>query len=131
MTGPQPSDPGFAGHFAGLREGALRFPYCAACARFHWYPMPRCPHCRAPSWSWRAVAGRAELYSWTVVRHPFDPAFAAELPYVVALVTFADAPEVRLVTNLVGVEAARIAIGMAVDPVFDRAGSRVQFRAAN
>jgi uncharacterized OB-fold protein len=111
--------PEFAGHFEGLRERRLQFPFCDACGRFHWYPMLRCPHCRAADWQWRRIAGRGEVYSWTVVRHAFTPAVRDRVPYIVALVTFEDAPGVRLVTNIVETAADGVSIGMAVQPVFD------------
>lgn len=123
-------NPHFLGHLEGLRERSLRFPFCTVCRRFHWYPMPRCAHCREPSWIWQQIGGRAEVYSWTVVRYPFAPEFSEQLPYVVALMTFAEAPEVRLVTNLIETPLEQISIGMAVDPVFDPAGALVQFRPA-
>lgn len=110
--------PAFRPFWDGVAEGTLRFPYCGACRRFHWYPMPRCPHCGDQDIDWRAVGGPAEVYSWTVVRHAFSEAVAGQVPYVVALVTFADAPGVRLITNLVDVATDDISIGMAVGPVF-------------
>jgi uncharacterized OB-fold protein len=125
------STPEFRPFFEHLKAGRLAFPYCEDCGRYHWYPMPRCPHCRGVEIAWRAVEGPAEVYTWTVVRHAFDPALADELPYVVALVVFAEAPGVRLLTNLVEVEPADIAIAMAVAPIFPEPSEpspRVTFR---
>ena len=120
----------FEGHFEGLAAHSLRFPRCGACGRFHWYPMPGCPRCGSDAVQWHAVAGRGRLWSWTVVRHAYAPELRDRLPYVVALMTFDDAPGVRLVTNVVGVDPAALAIGMELDPVFrsDATGRpRVEF----
>ena len=105
-------NPEFEPHFTHLAAGQLRFPYCVACARFHWYPMPLCPHCQSAELQWREVATRGTLYSWTEIHHGFDVRYAGPLPYIVALIEFADAPGVRLVSNIVGVAADMLTIGM-------------------
>lgn len=110
--------PEFRGFFEHARSGRLAFPRCAACGLFHWYPMPRCPHCRSADVSWQPIEGRGELFSFTEVRHAFDKARKDRLPYIVALVTFADAPGVRFVTNIEGSELTALRIGQAVAPVF-------------
>lgn len=125
--------PEFAGFFENARDSRLAFPHCRSCGRFHWYPMPRCPHCRAQDITWRGVAGRAEVVSFTRVVHAFDELRGGELPYVVALVRFADAPGVNLVTNIVGSADETLQIGQLVDPVFrtDKQGrALVEFRLA-
>lgn len=116
-----PRLPEFQGFFDGLAAGRLAFPCCRRCGRHHWYPMPRCPSCLAAEIDWRPVAGRGEILSFTVVRHAFDKGRA--LPYVVALVTFPDAPGVRLVTRIVGVEPDGLAIGLPVQAVIDAAAT--------
>jgi len=58
------------------------------------------------------------VLSYTSVHHAFDKRRAGVLPYIVALVTFADAPGVQLITNVVGPDAKKIAIGAAVEPIF-------------
>ena len=64
--------------------------------------------------------GRGKIFSWTVVRYPFDPSFSDKIPYIVATVVFEDAPGVRLVTNIIDVEPDEIEIGMGVKNVFCR-----------
>ncbi len=122
----------FAGFFENARAGRLAFPYCPNCSRFHWYPMPRCPHCRGAHIIWQQVSGRGELFSFTRVVHPFDASRAGTLPYVIGLVTFADALDVRLVTNIVGEGLDRLAVGQIVLPVFRADNGKaavVEFRA--
>lgn len=119
--------PEFAGFFEAARGGRLAFPRCESCGRFHWYPMKACPHCRSRDIAWRPVAGNGEIFSWTVVRHAFDPAYRDRLPYVIALVEFADAPGIRLVTNIEEADPESLRIGMQVRPVFRQDGL-VSFR---
>lgn len=47
---------------------------------------------------WVEAAGTATLHTWTVVRHPVDPAFPA--PYAVVLVALTDFPSVRFLGTL-------------------------------
>jgi uncharacterized OB-fold protein len=68
------------------------------------------------------VKGRGKIFSWTVVRYPFDPSFSDQIPYIVAAVVFEDAPGVRLVTNIIDIEPDQIEIGMEVENVFRRMG---------
>jgi len=110
------SPPEFEAFWRGLQHGRLDFPYCEACGRFHWYPMKFCPHCGSRDIVWRSVRGDGIIYSWTVIRHPFDQKFLEKLPYAVALVEFPDAPGVRLVTNIAAADVERIAIGTRVRP---------------
>lgn len=117
-TASNESLPEFAGFFEKAADGHLAFPYCRVCCKFHWYPMPRCPHCRGHDIEWRHVAGRGEIVSFTRVMHLFDKSRAGKLPYVVALVKFADAPGINLVTNIVDCQNDDLRIGRSVEPVF-------------
>jgi uncharacterized OB-fold protein len=108
----------------GLRRKILLFPRCQACGRFHWYPMPRCPYCRSEMIAWTPSSGRGVIFTCTLVEHGFDPTWKALVPYSVALVEFADAPGIRLVSLLVGNPPPATAVGSAVEPVFDLAGDR-------
>lgn len=128
----QPLNAEFAGFFNNASRRVLSFPRCGSCARFHWYPMPLCPHCRSADVRWQAVSGRGELFTFTSVKHAFDLKYADRLPYTVGLVTFADAPGVQFITNIVEAPAEDLRIGMPVEPVFDRAGDGlVLFRPAS
>jgi uncharacterized OB-fold protein len=112
----------FRGHFDHLAAGELAFPRCEDCGRWHWYPMALCPHCRSSRVKWQTVRGDGRIWSWTVVRHPFDDDFRTRLPYVVALVCFEEAPGVRLVANVEGVAPDGLSIGMPVELVRPAAG---------
>ena len=116
MTAPHL--PEHAEFFEHLRAGNLCFPRCRDCNRFHWYPKSACPHCKSAALTWRSVAGRGEVFSFTVVHHAFDEKWKDRLPYIVGLVTFADAPGVRFITNIVGIAPEALRIGAAVQPVF-------------
>jgi uncharacterized protein len=123
----------FRGHLEGLRAGEIRFPRCRTCGRVHWYPMKRCPHCLSDEIGWMAVEGPGRLHSWTVVRRAFSPDFVDKIPYIVGLVEFDEVPGTRLITNVVDCNPEDLAIGMALEPVFETqlAGqAKVLFRPA-
>lgn len=96
--------------------------------------MPLCPHCQSDDVAWQPVSGRGEIFSFTTVRHAFDRTWRDRLPYVVALVTFDDAPGVQLVSNIIASQEEDVAIGQAVQPVFrspDTGEPPVLFRLAD
>jgi uncharacterized OB-fold protein len=125
--------PEFRGFWDELRRGRLSFPICRACGKRHWYPMKRCPHCQSAELDWRPVGGAATLYTWSVVRHPFTEDLKARVPVTIGLVEFADAPGIRLITELVDLRPEQIRIGMALRPIFPTGNEpcpKVLFRAA-
>jgi uncharacterized protein len=110
----------FEGFWDGLRQGHVAFPKCFDCGRFHWYPMPRCPHCRSDKLAWQRTNGKGRLYSWTVVERALVPAFKDKVPYIIGLVELDDAPGVRFVTGIVGAPPEALAIDMFVEAVIER-----------
>jgi uncharacterized OB-fold protein len=88
---------------------------CDACARFIYYPRPRCPHCFADHLSWRRVSGRGKVYSFTIVRRASSRAFA-DGPYVLAIVELEEG--VRMTTNIVA-PPETVQVGMPVQAFFD------------
>jgi uncharacterized OB-fold protein len=88
---------------------------CDACARFIYYPRPRCPYCFADRLSWRRVSGRGAVYSFTIVRRASSRAFA-DGPYVLAVVELQEG--VRMTTNIVA-PPETVQVGMPVQAFFD------------
>jgi uncharacterized OB-fold protein len=73
-----------------------------------------CPRCHASDWSAQQSSGRGVIHSFVVVHHPQLPGFDYPLP--VALIELEEG--VRLVANLIGLSAAQVRIGMAVEVQF-------------
>jgi uncharacterized OB-fold protein len=63
------------------------------------------------------VSGRATVAAYTINRQNWIPGF--EPPYIVAIVELDDEPDVRLITNVVGVAIEDVGIGMAVEVFFE------------
>lgn len=68
-----------------------------------------------------AVSGRGRIAAFTVNRQAWIPGF--DPPYVVVMVELADEPDVRLISNLVGVSIGDAGvdahIGMPVEVCFE------------
>ena len=109
----------FRPFFEALAQGQIAFPRCKVCQRFHWYPLLACPHCGQRSIYWSPIAGNGRLYSWTTIHHAFSADPPPTLPYVVGLVEFADAPGVRLITNIVGASPEQLFENMPLAPLIE------------
>jgi uncharacterized OB-fold protein len=86
-------------------QGTLLLKRCRACGASHYYPRAHCPHCLGPDTEWIASTGRGSVYSFSVMRR-------VPAPYAIAYVTLDEG--VTLMTNIVGCDLDRIAIGMRV-----------------
>jgi uncharacterized OB-fold protein len=69
-----------------LGDGRLELPHCRSCGRGFFPPQPSCPHCGSTNWERIRATGRGRIYSWVVAHTPFDPRFAAEVPYAILAV---------------------------------------------
>jgi uncharacterized OB-fold protein len=113
-------NPEYRPFFDALKRHELRFPQCNTCGRFHWYPMPACPHCQSSNLTWTKTSESATLYAWTQVCHSFAPKFDDRIPYIIGVVEFADAPGIRFITNIVDVAPEDLRHGMTVELCNDK-----------
>ena len=68
----------------------------------------------------RAVSGRGTVFTFTINRHPYNP--AVPLPYVIAIVELVEQVGLRFTTDLVDVGVDEVYIGMPVVVTFEQAG---------
>jgi uncharacterized protein len=112
-------DPVTRPFWESLKAHAIELQKCGGCGRFVYYPRAVCPACLSDDLAWTPVSGRGVVHAFTIPgRHP-NPAFAARLPYVVALVELEEGP--RILSNLVAVDPTpdAVKIGMPVEIVYD------------
>ena len=110
--------------WAGAREGELRLQWCTDCGDPQFFPRPWCRFCGSEALEWRVASGEGTVYAYTVVRRVVqEPAFAGEIPYVLAYVDLAEGP--RMFTALVDCDPADVENGMPVVAVFDRVTDEV------
>ncbi|MBT2398952.1 Zn-ribbon domain-containing OB-fold protein [Streptomyces sp. ISL-100] len=106
-------------------QGELRIQACAApgCGELRFPPRPCCPHCQSFDSEWRRMSGRGRIWSYVLPHPPLLSAYAAQAPYNAVVVELADAPNIRLVGNVVTKPDAALD---SVDPARLRIGARVQ-----
>lgn len=112
-------------------DGRLRFQKCDQCEYLRYPAAAVCPQCLAGEATWTVDSGDATVWSFCVYHRAFRPAFAALVPYAVALVELDSGP--RLITNLVDVPIGDVRIGLrgrAVPHPVAGGGSLVYFFAS-
>ncbi|HVM08289.1 MAG TPA: Zn-ribbon domain-containing OB-fold protein [Acidimicrobiales bacterium] len=102
-------------------DGRFLLKRCDAdgCGTVIWYPRSLCPECGSFDTSWFEASGKGTIYTYTIVHKGQGP-WAEHVPYVTAYVELEEGP--RVMTNIVGVDPADVAVGMAVEVVFQDAG---------
>lgn len=91
--------------------------------RFFFYPRPIAPGTAATAVSWGEVSGRGTVYSFTIDRRGTAPAFAAETPYVIAIIQLDEGP--LMTSNVVGCAPDEVRIGMAVEAVYEEVNAEI------
>jgi uncharacterized OB-fold protein len=104
-------------YWDGCKQHELRVQKCAACGHYQFYPRLYCTTCMSDRVAWVKTSGRAKVLSYTIIYRPVTQAFAGNVPYVVALVTLDEGPQ--MMTNIVGCEPEQVHIGMPVQVTFD------------
>jgi uncharacterized OB-fold protein/acyl dehydratase len=97
--------------FEAARERRLVVQRCAQCGTLRHPPGPCCPECQSFEWDTVEASGRGTLHSYVVAHHPRHPAF--DHPLLIALVDLEEGT--RLISNLTGVRAEELAIGMPLE----------------
>lgn len=103
-------------YWKAAAEHRLELPQCASCRQF-WFPPSRsCPHCLSATFGWSQVSGRGKVFSFVIYDRVYHPAFAEDVPYVVALVELEEGP--RMVSNIVGIAPDKVRCEMPVVVTF-------------
>jgi hypothetical protein len=105
------------GYWDAARRQELVVPTCEACGHLFFPPRAHCPVCGSAELAWRAVSGRGTVYSYTVAHRPPHPVFAEQCPLAVAIVELDEGP--RMISNIIGCDAERLSVGMAVQVAFE------------
>jgi uncharacterized protein len=110
--------------FDGARRGVLLLRRCRDCGTFMsptggiGTPLrPRCTGCFSAALEWAPATGRGTLYSFALMHQVYDPAFAHEVPYNIAVVELDEGA--RMTTNVVGCANEELWIGMPLEVTFE------------
>jgi uncharacterized protein len=106
-----------AEYWAGCRRHELLIQRCASCGEYQFYPRMLCTSCSARSLQWVRASGGGTVKSFTIVRRAVSEAYAADVPYVVALIRLAEGP--TMMSNVIGCRAEEVRMGMPVEVVFE------------
>lgn len=106
-----------AEYWAGCARHELMIQRCMDCSTHQFYPRIMCTTCSGKSLEWVRASGRATVKSFTIVRRAVSEAYAAEVPYVVALVALAEGP--TMMTNIIDCKVEEVRMSMPVEVVFD------------
>ena len=114
-----------APYWDAAREGRLDIPLCDDCGQHHFYPRAVCPHCYSDKLKFDTVSGRGTVHTYTVASRPAGPAFADDVPYVVALIDLEEGP--RMMSRIETDDPEAVRIGSEVEVVFIKATDEVTF----
>jgi uncharacterized OB-fold protein len=99
------------------KQHELRMQKCLACGYIRFPLSPICPKCHSMQAEWTELSGRGTIYSFTVYRVAFHPAFKDDIPYVLAIVQLDEGPCME--SNIIGCPVEEVSIGMKVEVSFD------------
>jgi uncharacterized OB-fold protein len=110
-------------YWDGAVRGELLLPRCQCCGAYRQPASETCPRCLSTESVWTAASGRGTIYSFAIVRQALDEAWAADVPYCVAIVALEEGP--HLLTNVTGIEVEAVTVGLAVQVFFDRVSEEI------
>lgn len=114
---PRPT-PESAPFWEGCRGHKLMLQHCSSCGKYQFYPRIICSHCMSDQLEWREASGRGHVETYTVVTRAVSDAYAADAPYVIALITLAEGP--RMMSNIIGCDPEKVRCGLPVQVTFER-----------
>ena len=112
---PRPR-PETAAWWQSCQEHKLMIQRCSECGAFQFYPRIVCSACMGSQVELVQSAGRGKVRTFTVCRLPVAKAYAADVPYVVALIRLDEGP--TMMSNIVECDPESVTIGMPVEVVF-------------
>jgi uncharacterized protein len=107
-------------YWNAAREGRLLIRKCTACQSLHFMPRHLCPVCWSDELEWIDSKGSGSVHSFTIIRRAPMSAFAARVPYVVALIELDEGP--RMMANVLGEDSLSVRIGDRVSVTFEDRG---------
>lgn len=107
--------------WAGGLSGELRLQRCSDCGHLRYPVSAICPRCLSPAAAWTATSGRGTVLSYIVFERAYHESWREQVPYVVALIELDEGPV--LISNVIGAEPSRVAVGQRVTVTFPRRGA--------
>ena len=100
----------------GTKEKKLLIQECRDCGAKIFYPRQYCPDCWSSNLGWSEGSGKGKIFTYSVTMAGVEQKFAADLPYILALVELEEG--VRMMSRIVECDPEKVSIGMDVEVVF-------------
>lgn len=104
-------------YWQGCRNHELLLQRCSQCDESQFYPRIVCNKCMSDDLQWVRASGRGEVLTFTIVRHAVSKGYAADVPYVVALIRLDEGP--IMMSNVVDCDPESVVIGTPVEVLFE------------
>ena len=102
------------------KDHELRAQQCSACGRFRCPPQGVCLSCYSCDFEWAKLGETGTVCSFVVVHYVSVPAFAGDIPYVIAQITMDGTDnQVILTSNVIDCPWETVKVGRAVRVVDD------------
>jgi hypothetical protein len=95
--------------WAAANRRQLLIGQCSKCQKAFFYPRHFCPFCLSADVDWALASGKAQIYSYTVMRRVVKP-------YVLAYVQLDEGP--AMMTNIVESDFESLRVGQIVEAVY-------------
>lgn len=104
-------------YWEAAREHRLVLQKCTHCGHVRYPIGPLCPECLSTEASWQEMSGEGKVHNYVVYHKGWTDYLKTKTPYAVVQVELAEGP--RLTTNILGVQAPDVRIGMPVEVAFE------------
>lgn len=117
ISKPMPvKTPTSAPFWDALAQHRIRIQYSPSSGEYVFYPRVLAPRTLADDLEWREISGLGTLYTYTIAQRAVHPAFAGDVPQILAIVQWDEGP--RVSTEIVTDDPSSLSVGMRVKPVF-------------
>ncbi len=111
------SRPGTETYWNACRQHELLIQRCSECGTHQFYPRIFCTSCSSKAVDWVPASGHGKVLTWTVVRRAVSAAYAADVPYIIALIELQEGPV--MMSKVSSCEPESVCSGMAVEVSFE------------
>ncbi len=111
------SRPGSEPYWAACSRHELLIQRCNECQTHQFYPRVLCVNCSSRTLEWVQASGRAKVVTWTIIRRAVSAAYAADVPYVIALIKLQEGPV--MMSKVTDCELSSVYSGMSVEVRFE------------
>lgn len=117
----QPSET-TAPYWEAIDDERFELQQCRECREWIYYPREMCPHCYSNDLRWSEASDRGEILTYSTLYHTPVTAYEDNVPYVLAIATLEDGPQ--MMANVVNCDPEDVEIGREVSIVFEERGDR-------